>query len=81
MYLRKQLLSDVETDSVFLFGARQTGKSVLLKTLFPNSLYFDLLETDFQNRLREHPDILRELLENTEDGSLVIIDEIQLVPQ
>ena len=81
MYLRKQLLSDVETDSVFLFGARQTGKSVLLKTLFPNSLYFDLLETDFQNRLREHPDILREMLENTEDGSLVIIDEIQLVPQ
>ena len=81
MYLRKQFLSDVETDSVFLFGARQTGKSVLLKTLFPNSLYFDLLETDFQNRLREHPDILREMLENTEDGSLVIIDEIQLVPQ
>ena len=58
MYLRKQFLPDVETDSVLLFGARQTGKSVLLKTLFPNSLYFDLLETNLRNRLREHPDIL-----------------------
>lgn len=81
MYLRKQLLSDAATESIFLFGARQTGKSVLLKTLFPDSMYFDLLETNLQNRLREHPDVLREMVDNTPDCSLVIIDEVQLVPQ
>lgn len=31
-------------------GARQTGKSTLLKTLYPDSLYFDLLLSEEYNR-------------------------------
>ena len=81
MYHRKQTLQDAQTESIFLFGARQTGKSMLLRTLFPDCIYIDLLETNLQNRLREHPDLLRELLEPAQDEALVIIDEIQLVPQ
>ena len=30
MFARKLLLQDVENESVFLFGARQTGKSTLV---------------------------------------------------
>ena len=41
MYIRKQQLSESNEESVFLFGARQTGKSHLLHTLFPNSIYID----------------------------------------
>jgi len=81
MFTRKQMLSDSRSESIFLFGARQTGKSVLLKTLFPDSIYIDLLETDTKNRFMQHPELLRELLADVPDESLVIIDEIQRVPE
>ena len=81
MYTRNQLLTDAQTDSVFLFGARQTGKSILLRSLFPDATYIDLLETDVQHRFRMQPSLLRDILNNHPDDSLVIIDEIQQVPE
>ena len=35
MFARKLSLEDIENESVFLFGARQTGKSTLIKEKFP----------------------------------------------
>ncbi|MGF7141275.1 putative AAA+ superfamily ATPase [Roseimarinus sediminis] len=35
MYLRKQSFEDAYGESLFLWGARQTGKSTLLKLLYP----------------------------------------------
>lgn len=81
MFKRLQNILDSNSDSIFLFGARQTGKSALLRTLFPDCLYIDLLETDTKNRFLRQPSLLRELLENEPDNSLVVIDEIQLVPE
>jgi len=37
MYIRFLKLEESAEDSLFLWGARQTGKSTLLKTLFPAS--------------------------------------------
>ena len=42
-----QLNKEVET-SIFLFGARQTGKSTFLRQKFPNSIYIDLLDTNLK---------------------------------
>lgn len=81
MYTRYQSLIDSQTDSVFLFGARQTGKSILLRSLFPETIYIDLLETDTQHRFRTQPSLLRDVLNGYPDNSLVIIDEIQQVPE
>ena len=81
MFKRLQKLTDATENSIFLFGARQTGKSVLLQTLFPAALYFDLLKTDLKHRLQQEPSLLRELLINQADNSLVIIDEIQQIPE
>ena len=81
MYTRYQSLIDSQTDSVFLFGARQTGKSILLRSLFPKTIYIDLLETDTQRRFRAQPSLLRDVLNGYPDNSLVIIDEIQQVPE
>ena len=46
MFIRKQLLEGSGKESLFLWGARQTGKSTLLKQLFPDALWFDLLKSD-----------------------------------
>lgn len=81
MYNRVLSLSESETDSLFLFGARQTGKTSLLRERFPDSIYYDLLEFDTMMRFRQRPSLLRDLLVEVPDGSLVIIDEIQQVPE
>lgn len=81
MYPRQQLLPATKTNSIFLFGARQTGKSTLLKTLFPEAISFNLLNSDVKNRFEQRPALLYSVLANEPDGSLVIIDEIQQVPE
>jgi uncharacterized protein len=81
MFNRKQILIDSEGESLFLWGARQTGKSTLLKSLYPDALWFDLLLSDIYEKLNNRPSILREtVLANTEK-TLVIIDEIQRIPE
>ena len=36
--------------SIFLFCARQTGKSAILRQQFPKSIYIDLLDTEIRSR-------------------------------
>ncbi len=74
-------IEDVQYGSVFLFGARQTGKTTLLLSLFPNSRFYDMLESDTYERLRRNPSLLRQELQDCEPGEVVIIDEIQLIPE
>lgn len=76
-------------ESCFLWGPRQTGKSTLLKQLFPGAPYYDLLKSDEYERLIRRPSLLREeLLANvanvanvSQESSPVIIDEVQKIPQ
>jgi predicted AAA+ superfamily ATPase len=81
MFNRKQTLIDAEKHSLFLWGARQTGKSTLLKALYPNAIWFDLLLSDVYERLSKNPAILRETILAQLDTNLVIIDEIQRIPE
>ena len=81
MYKRYLTLEDAKDDTVFLWGARQTGKSTLLKTLFPDSRYYDLLKGEQFERLNRRPEILREELLTCEENELIIIDEVQKIPQ
>jgi hypothetical protein len=46
--------------SIFLWGARQTGKSLFLKENYPLSLYYDLLDTRQLARFTHSPHLLRE---------------------
>ena len=71
-----------ETDSsIFLFGARQTGKTTILHQQFPDAIFFDLLNTSIKDRLRRRPVILYETLKDKPAGTLIIIDEIPEVPE
>ena len=75
-----QLSKELE-DSIFLFGARQTGKSTALRQQFPKEIYIDLLDSDVRNRLERRPALLYEMLKDKGEGTIVIIDEIPEVPK
>lgn len=68
-------------ESCFLWGARQTGKSTLLKAMFPNAPYYDLLLSGEFARLSRHPELLREELLAKSLTGPVIVDEVQKIPQ
>ncbi len=80
MYKRIQKLELSKTETCFLLGPRQTGKSTLLKELFPESKYYDLLLSEEFERLSKKPALLREELLAAPPKAPVLIDEIQLVP-
>ena len=70
--------------SAFLWGARKTGKSTYLRRRFPDSLSFDLLDSDLLIDLLRRPALLRERLLTRPAHLLakpVIIDEVQKAPQ
>ena len=70
--------------SAFLWGPRKTGKSTYLRTVFPDSLRFDLLQTDLLLELTRRPALLRERLLAASPEVLrlpVLLDEVQKVPQ
>ena len=81
MYIRYQTLDEAANCSLFLFGARQTGKTCLLRERFPKAKYIDLLEFDTLLRFKQRPSLLREIVEDLPDNSLIIIDEIPQVPE
>lgn len=67
-------------EAMFLFGGRQVGKSTLLKERFPKAVYIDLLNSELRNRYRQHPEEFRESLLRHAPETLVVVDEIQKVP-
>lgn len=85
MYIRMQRLNLSSQETCFLWGPRQTGKSTLLQTLFPQAMRFDLfLSTEYQRLLRA-PNVIREQclaagLDANTQRDPIIIDEIQKIP-
>lgn len=74
-------ITDSQYGSVMLLGARQTGKTTLLLNQFPDAKIYDLLEIDTYERLRRNPSLLRQELEHAQSGEIIVIDEIQLIPE
>jgi len=72
---------EVEDGSIFLFGARQTGKSIFLGQQFGDCITFDLLDSDLKLRFKKRPSLLYEMLQDKPDGTLVVIDEIPEAPE
>ncbi len=65
--------------AVFLWGARQTGKTTFLRDDYPDARFYDLLDTTLSAELIVRPQTLREEILAERPG-LVIIDEVQHVP-
>jgi len=80
MFKRKQIFKGLGRESAFLWGARQTGKSTLLKSLFPDAIYFDLLLANEYDRFLRNPSLITEILVSPGQTGPIIIDEIQRIP-
>ena len=79
-----RLQNPSRASSFFLFGARGTGKSTLLRELFATEepLWIDLLDPEQENRYAVRPGELKEQIRAGPDPSgWVVIDEIQKVPK
>ncbi len=72
-----------DNNSFFLFGARGTGKSTLVKQVFgQKSHYIDLLMAKYEERYALDPDSLyRDVKGLDKSITHVIIDEVQKVPK
>lgn len=78
MYSR--LIKLPKKQSFFLFGPRGSGKTTLVKTVYPQALYLDLLEAEVFNNLLANPQRLENYIpKNFHD--FIILDEIQRVPE
>ena len=81
MYKRIFDIENKLDEGMFLFGARQTGKSTLLKERFKGAIYYDLLNPSVRRAFKLNPNSLWEALQDKPAGTLVIVDEIQKVPE
>jgi predicted AAA+ superfamily ATPase len=66
-------------ETFFLWGARQSGKSTLLRRNYPEVRWLDLLQAETFRRYSTNPELLRQELEQSGE-KFVVIDEIQKVP-
>lgn len=80
MYKRLLRLPTQPHTSFFLWGPRQTGKTTLLKAIYPDAIRIDLLKTDDLMRYLRRPALLREEARLQPAGRLIVIDEIQKAP-
>jgi predicted AAA+ superfamily ATPase len=81
MFTRALHLPRQGTETFFLWGPRQTGKTTLLKATYPDALWIDLLKAEEYRRYLQNPELLRAELAASESIRQVVIDEVQKVPQ
>lgn len=67
--------------SFFLFGPRGTGKSTWLRYVLPEALMIDLLKPAVHRPLDARPERLTELIAGAPQAEVVVIDEVQRVPE
>lgn len=80
MIKRGLTLPTAGTETFFLWGPRQTGKTTLLRDVYKDAVWIDLLKAEEYRRYLEHPEWLRQELPNTGPRPFVVIDEIQKLP-
>jgi len=67
--------------SFFLFGPRGTGKSTWLKDTFKGAFLVDLLDPETIRSYASYPERLINAVEALPEGSIVVVDEIQKLPE
>jgi predicted AAA+ superfamily ATPase len=79
VFPRRLHLPPAGSETFFLWGPRQTGKTTLLRATYPEAFWVDLLKADEFRRYLQNPERLREELAHGTPRQ-VVIDEVQKVP-
>ena len=80
MAIKGRFLQD-PNGNFFLFGPRGTGKSTWLGEVYPEALVLDLLAPDLERRYAARPERLLELIAGHPEAEILVVDEVQKVPQ
>ena len=82
MFDRSLVLPQPGSETFFLWGPRQAGKSTLLRGCYPDAYWVDLLNSEVFRRYLDHPEYLRQELAAAAplSGQQIVIDEVQKVP-
>ena len=81
MFNRSLVLPNSGSETFFLWGPRQTGKSTLLRKHYPGGHWIDLLKSEEFRRYATRPEFLRlELEANPDPTRQIVIDAVQKVP-
>ncbi len=75
----------LKNKSFFLFGARSTGKTTLIKAQLPKAKIYDLLDSEIFSTLLKRPKVIEEQLLDTHKvdqlkNQIIVIDEVQKLP-
>ena len=81
MFTRRLRLPPPGTETFFLWGPRQTGKTTLLQATYPAAFWIDLLKAEEYRRYVQNPELLRGELAARPAIRQVVIDEVQKVPR
>lgn len=77
MYAR--IYKELKSNSYFVFGPRNTGKSTWVRQMHPDVFIVDLLHSETFRYLLNQPSRLAGLI--PENQKLVVIDEVQKIPE
>ena len=82
MFKRTLALPAPGSETFFLWGPRQTGKTTLLRQSYRDARWIDLLKAEEFRRYVARPELLRQEIEAEplDPGRQIVIDEIQKVP-
>lgn len=80
MISRSLALPEAGTETFFLWGPRQTGKTTLLRAAYPGAVWIDLLKSEEFRRYLAHPEYLRQEVPADAPRPFVVIDEVQKLP-
>ena len=80
MIYKNRIINVSEKDNIFFFGVRGSGKTKLLKRLFPSALYIDLLDEPLYQDYLLNVGKFYETVSVFRNDGLVIVDEIQKMP-
>ena len=85
MIYKNRIINISRDENIFLFGVRGSGKTALLKQLFPpfspSTLYIDLLDESLYQSYISNIGLFYERVNTFKNDGLVIVDEIQKMPQ
>lgn len=76
----ERIINIPKSQSFFLFGPRQTGKTTFLKAHFKEAFWINLLDDSTFQKLLRAPNLLLEIVRARPLDQWIIIDEIQKIP-